>query len=302
MRITDKMLTRTYLSDLSNNLENMRKLQEQMSTGREINRPSDDPFKYARSLELNSSITANERYGSNIDEGTEWLKTTDSTLGELNTVLQRARELTVQASNGTESITERNSIEQEISQLKDEAMQICNTTFNGKYIFGGDKTIVQPFEKDASGNVLYKGSTTGRKIEFTQGVIMDIATLGSDIAPVEHDINGNQVESGIFKVLSNIETDLNNNVSPGDNLDGLDKNINNIINLRAVAGAKENRLDSMKTKNDDENLNMTELLSKTEDIDVAQKYTEYSTAENVYTSCLKAGAKILQPSLLDFLS
>lgn len=294
MRITEKMLTRTYLSDLSNNLETMKKLQEQMSTGKEINRPSDDPFKYARSLELNSSITANERYESNIEEGTEWLKTTDSTLGELNTVLQRARELTVQASNGSNSATERNSIEQEISQLKDEAVQICNTTFNGKYLFGGDKTITQPFEKDASGNVLYKGSNTGRKIEFAQGVIMDVATLGSDISGT--------VSPNIFETLDNIINNLNSNTSSGDNLDDLDTNINNIINLRAVAGAKENRLDSMKTKNEDENLNMTELLSKTEDIDVAQKYTEYSTAENVYTSCLKTGAKILQPSLLDFLS
>ena len=294
MRITEKMLTRTYLNDLSNNLETMKKLQEQMSTGKEINRPSDDPFKYARSLELNSSITANERYESNIEEGTEWLKTTDSTLGELNTVLQRARELTVQASNGSNSATERNSIEQEISQLKDEAVQISNTTFNGKYLFGGDKTITQPFEKDASGNVLYKGSNTGRKIEFAQGVIMDVATLGSDISGT--------VSPNIFETLDNIINNLNSNTSPGDSLDDLDTNINNIINLRAVAGAKENRLDSMKTKNEDENLNMTELLSKTEDIDVAQKYTEYSTAENVYTSCLKTGAKILQPSLLDFLS
>lgn len=298
MRITDKMLTRTYLSDLSNNLENMSKLQEQLSTGREINRPSDDPFKYARSLELNSSITENERYESNIEEGTEWLKTTDSTLGELNTVLQRARELTVQSSNGSNSATERNSIEQEISQLKDEAMQICNTTFNGKYIFGGDMTIKAPFTKDAvTGKITYQGSETGRKIEFSQGVIMDIATPGSDIAPK----NGAN-ETGIFKVLSSIDYDLKNNTSPGNNLDDLDNSINNIINLRAVAGATENRLDSMKTKNEDENLNMTELLSKTEDIDIAKKYTEYSTAENVYTSCLKTGAKILQPSLIDFLS
>ena len=302
MRITDKMLTRTYLNDLSNNLENMKNLQEQLSTGKEINKPSDDPFKVSRSMELTSSITANERYESNIEEGTEWLKTTDSTLGQLNDVMQRVRELTVQASNGTNSPTEMDSIKQEIVQLKDEAMQACNTSFNGKYILGGDKTITQPFTKDATtGIITYQGSDTGRKIEFSQGVVMDVATLGSNI-----DDSGKQNSDGseikLFDTFDNIINDLGNNASPGGRLDDLDANINNILNLRSIAGAKENRLDSMKSKNEDENTNLTDLLSQTEDVDVAQKYMEYNTAENVYTSCLKTGAKILQQSLIDFLS
>ncbi|TDT50622.1 flagellar hook-associated protein FlgL [Fonticella tunisiensis] len=298
MRITNRVLVKSYLSDLTANLENMKKYQEQLSSGKEVRRPSDNPFKAARAMELTTSIAVNERYKANIDEGIGWLETTDVALGQMNDALQRIRELTVQGSNGTYDSTQRYSIQKEIEQLKESLAQIGNTFYDGRYIFGGDKTTEPPF-KIVDGKVIYQGSTNGLKKEFSQGVIMDIAINGNKFA------NDSKIqpadEDGVFKVISEIINDLANNKSPSDRLKELDEQIDNILKLRAEVGAKSNRLNAMKSKNEDEIFNMTELLSKTVDIDIAQKIMEYSVMESIYTASLQAGAKILQPSLLDFL-
>lgn len=291
MRITNKVLVKGYLSDLKNNLQNMKKYQEQLSSGKEIKRPSDDPFKVARSMELSSSISANERYKSNIDEGLGWLETTDEALAQINDSLQRIRELVVQGSTDTYDATQRQAIQKEIDQLKEQIMQIGNTAYDGRYIFGGDKTTNPPFEADSteSSGIKYNGSTNGLLREFSQGVTMDIAVTGNKLLD-------------IFSVVSKISNDLGSGNSPGDYLDDIDDEIDKVLILRAEVGAKSNRLEAMSSKNEEETYNMTELLSKTEDIDIAEKYMEYSTMSSVYTASLKVGAQILQQSILDFLS
>lgn len=287
MRITNKVLVKGYLSDLNVNLQNMKKYQEQLSSGREIRRPSDDPFKVARAMELSTAISANERYKSNIDEGIGWLETTDKALGQINDALQRVRELTVQGSSDTYDAAQRKSIQKEIDQLKEQIVQIGNTAYDGRYIFGGDKTTNQPFANN-SGTVTYTGSANGLVREFSQGVTMDVATTGDKLM-------------NIFSVLTDISNDLGSDKSPGDHLVELDTEIDNILNLRAEVGSKSNRLNAMNDKNEEETYNMTELLSKTEDIDIAEKVMEYKVMESIYTASLQTGAKILQPSILDFL-
>lgn len=285
MRITNKSLVRNYLNDLNTNLHNMSSLQEQLSSGKELSKPSDNPFKVARVMELRTSISANDRYKTNIQEGAGWLQTTDDALSQLNDSLQRVRELTVAGGNGTYSTTERDAIKQEITQIKSGIVQIGNTVYDGRYVFGGDKTTSAPFDDSGA----YAGSATGLVREFSPGVTMDIGTTGDKF-------------QGVFSTLDKIMTDLSNNKSPSGNLAELDTHIDNELILRAKAGANAARLEAMSSKNESETYNMTELLSKTEDIDIAQKYMEYSVMENVYNSSLQTGAKILQKSLLDFLS
>ncbi|HBM81524.1 MAG: flagellar hook-associated protein FlgL [Clostridiales bacterium] len=287
MRITNKILVQGYLSDLSNNLENMQRLEGQLSTGILVRKPSDDPFKAARVMEINTTISMYGRYKENMSEGQDWLKTTDLTLGQVGDVLKRVHDLVVQASNDTYDAPQRKSMAEEVSQLKEQLVQVGNTNFNGKYIFGGDKTTSAPFVEN-SGVVSYNGSTVGLVKEFSQGVKMDIATTGDKF-------------QDIFATLDEIIGNLNAGNSPSANMDTLEDEQDNILDLRAKAGAMSNRLDAMVSKNDDENLNMTELLSKTQDVDIAQKVMEFNVAENVYVASLQTGAKVLQPSILDFL-
>lgn len=291
MRITNRALVKGYLSDLNTNLQNMRKLQEQLSSGREIRRPSDDPFRVARTMELSTGISLNERYQKNIDEGIGWLETSEIALGQMGDVIQRIRELTVQGGNGSYNEAQRNPIKLEIEQLKEQLIQIGNTAYEGRYIFGGDKTTNPPFIKE-DGEIKYIGSENNLLREFSQGVTMGIGVSGNCF---------NNLFVNKDNVVDKIINKLNNNESPDGILGELDSAFDGILNLRAEVGAKSQRLKAMKEKNDEETFNMTELLSKTADIDIAEKVMQYKVMESVYTASLQTGAKILQPSLLDFL-
>lgn len=291
MRITNKVLSKGYLTDLNRNLQNMKKLQEQLSSGKEIRRPSDNPFKVARSMELNSSLRANERYQENIDEAIGWLETTDSALGQFGDVLQRIKELVTQGSNGTLGSTEKASIKMEVEQLKGQLSEIGNTAYDGRYIFNGDETTQMPLGND--GTILYPNAN-GLKKEFAPGIILDIGITSKNLC-------NDSAANNVFETIQNIINDLDNNKSPINNMNELTSHIDNVLMLRGQAGARCNRLETMSEKTTEENYNVTELLSKTEDIDFAQKVMEYSVMESVYTASLQTGAKILQPSLLDFL-
>lgn len=284
MRITNKVLVKGYLGDLTRNLENMRKYQEQLSSGKEIRRPSDNPFRVARSMELHNGISVNERYKTNIDEGIGWLETTDKALGQIGDALQRVRELAVAGGNGAYGPQEKESIKKEMEQIKGQIVQIGNTAFDGRYIFGGDKTTEIPFDQTGK----YNGSTEGLNREFTQGVILDIATRGDQFQQV-------------FTCLDDLISKLGSGESTSSEIGKVTDVTNQVLNLRAEVGAKSNRLEAMSNKNDEETFNMTELLAKTEDIDVAAKVMEYKVMESIYTASLQTGAKILQPSILDFL-
>lgn len=401
MRITNKVLANGYLTDLNRNLENMKKLQEQMSSGKEIRRPSDDPFKVARTMELMDDISGNERYSKNIDEGLGWLNSVESSMGLMTDALQTIREKTVAGGTDTNSAASRKAISDNIKALKDNLVSLGNTVFDGRYVFGGDKTTEPPFEtKD--GEVVYNGSENGIIREFAQGVRMDIGVTGneflqlfgnqeipgtgytidkstsisktgtpddngkiyevtvdgvdndgtvnklklkigdeeinitadgdikdkantsigkvsglnSDNANVE--INGITLNIGknlsnkkgdvysfnsksTVNVLDKILNNLNNNKSSSEYLGELDSKMDNVMRMRSEEGAKWQRLNDMKKKSDEENFNMTELLSKTSDIDVAKKYMEFKVMESVYVASLESASKILQPSLLDFL-
>lgn len=296
MRITNKVLTKNFLSNLRVNLEEMQRYQDQLSSGHEVRKPSDDPFKVARTMELKASIAANERYHTNIQEGMDWLNTLDQALGQIGEALQTIREKTIQGGNGAYTKDERLAIAKHISQLKEHIMQVGNTAYDGRYIFGGDKTTNPPFKME-DGKIIYQGSDNGLNKEMANGVIIDISVKGSDFAnnPSSKD------EGGIFATLTKIIEKLENDQSPSDLLGELDEHFNNILRLRADAGARQKRLEDMLLKNETETFNMTELLSKTYDVDIAKKVMEYKVMESVYTASLQTGAKILQPSLLDFL-
>jgi flagellar hook-associated protein 3 FlgL len=303
LRITNKVLKNDFLTNMNRNLNNMRKYQNQLNTGHQINKPSDNPFKSARTMELMDGLSANNKYKENIEEGIGWLSTIDSALGQIGDALQNAREKTIEAGNGTYGPTERKAIADNLAAFRDQIFNIANSAYDGRYIFGGDKTTQPPFEKDASGNVIYKGSDVGLLREMSPGTNINIGVSGSKFS----NLPTATTEGGVFEVLSKVIEKLKNNEQPGDILGNdltpgtLDYEITNILRLRSEAGSNYQRLNDMNAKNETETLNMTTLLAKTYDIDVAEKIMEFKMMEAVYTASLQTSSKIMQPSLLDFI-
>jgi len=330
MRITNQMMAHNYLADMNTNLTNMQKLNDQISSGKEISRPSDNPYKVARSMQINSDINTNVQYNENIKDTTNWLDTTDSALGQVTNVMQRVRELMVSSGNAAYGSNEKKAISDEINERISEMGQIINTNFDGKYVFGGTKTTSKPLDVvtnpinggkdltliDKNGNELPLDSTDPEvlnqigminsklKTEVSQGVSMEYNVNAIDILDFSNEagekVNVIDLLKDITKnIVSADATDSNKIIN--ENLKGIDNMVTNILKLRAEVGAKQNRMESAATKNEDENYNMTDILSKTEDIDITKKTIEFSMAQTTYQASLQVNAQILPKTLLDYL-
>lgn len=329
MRITTKMISSNYLSDATRNLNNLQTLTQQLTTGKLINKPSDNPYKVARSMQLHTDINTNTQYNTNISDTINWLDTTDESLDQATGCIERIRTLMVSAGNAAYGTNERKAIADEVNERISELAQILNGNFNGKYIFGGTKTSSTPVDvqKDANGNnyIVYSDSegneildpanskdveNMGKKVsvEISQGVTIEYNVTVSDVLNYEteaKDANGNKYD--VMGLLSEIVTNLtSDNIQDSkkitnENLDEIDKVLTNLLAIRAEVGAKQNRMESAKSKNEDDSFNMTEILSKNEDIDFTEKTIEYSTAQTIYQACLQVSGQILPQSLLDYL-
>lgn len=330
MRITNKMMANNYLRDMSNNLNNMQNLNNQLSSGKEIRRPSDNPYKVARSMQLNTDINANKQYNENIKDTTNWLDTTDESLSQVTNVIQRVRELMVSSGNAAYGSAERGAISNEINERISELTQILNSNFDGKYIFGGTKSSSKPLDVsknvltgandikfiDKSGAELALDSTdtnvklqlgmigTKLKTEISHGVEIEYSVNALDILKFKNvkgeDVNVINLFKEINKNLKSTDTVENDNII-NKNLSDIDSVVSNLLRIRAEVGAKQNRMESAETKNEDENYNMTDILSKTEDIDFTNKTIEFSMAQTVYQASLQVSSKVLPKTLLDYL-
>lgn len=306
MRITNGMLSTSFLGDMNRNLNSMQTIQKQLTSGKEFSRPSDNPFKVARSMQMYSEIYANKQYNSNIKDTINWMDTTDAALGQATNTLQRVRELMVSAGNAAYGSSELSAIKDEINEKVAEFGQILNTSFDGKYIFGGTDGTTKPMEVT---------DTTGTNVlDFTNSDTTNVnKSLSVEISPgvtAEYNVNATEVvnyETGksISTLFSGILTHLSNSADKGEvtgnDLKEMDIAINNLLKLSSKVGTVQNRMESAKSLNEEQNFNMTEILSANEDIDIVEKTMEFATMQTIYMASLQTSAKVLQPSLIDYL-
>ena len=301
MRITNNTLTGNYLRNLNRNLKQMQKYQNQLSTGKEVSKPSDNPMLVSRIMGLDSNVRLNEQYGRNIDDSLGWTDTADGALNVVSNTMLRARDLLVYGANGTLSHTDRQALKDEAVMLKEQLVQVLNTNYDGRFIFGGQDTTEPPFSIDVNGAMKYNGDDVNLQREIAQGVTVEIPTDGSRVVTADK-ITGDNKDLSILldKVISALDTDDTTALSE-ELLGDMDVHIDNVIRFRSKMGAIYNRLEAAEERNNSENLSMTELLSQSEDIDLAEKMMEFSVMSTVYQASLSTGAKILQPSLLDYI-
>ena len=290
MRITQQMLSSNTTSQLQQNLSRYEKANEQVSTGKRINRPSDDPIGVQKSLKLASQLADNEQYERNTDYALSWMETTDQALNSISNALQRANELGLQASNGTNSPEDQQTIAKEIEQLRAEIQDIANTKFDGKYIFNGQKTD-QPMQVAANGDLTYDNQSMLQRMSSSNAIEMNVTGEVFD---------GNV---NLFKALDQLSAALENGDKDGisSTLEQLETGKDQVLNSWTSLGAKQSRVEGMNQRLKEENLSLQTLVSKNDDVDFAEAIMKLKTEESVYQASLAASAKIIQPSLLDFL-
>ena len=284
------MLSSNITSQLQQNLSRYEKANEQVSTGKRINTPSDDPIGVQKSLKLASQLADNEQYERNTDYALSWMETTDQALNSISNALQRANELGLQASNGTNSPEDQQTIAKEIEQLRAEIQDIANTKFDGKYIFNGQKTD-QPIQIAANGDLTYDNQSLMQRMSSSNTIAMNATGEVFD------------GKVNLFKTLDQLSGALASGDQEGVSsaLEQIETGKEQVLNSWTTLGAKQSRVEGMNQRLKEENLSLQTLVSKNDDVDFAEAIMKLKTEESVYQASLAASAKIIQPSLLDFL-
>ncbi|MDL4839219.1 flagellar hook-associated protein FlgL [Aquibacillus rhizosphaerae] len=307
MRVTQSMLSNNMLRNLSNSYNNLDKYMDQLSTGKKINKPSDDPVVAMKGMNYRSQVVNVEQYQRNISEVHNWMDNSDSALDETTQALQRLRELAVQASNGTYEEGQRNNIAKEVDQLKEHLIEIANTKVNGKHIFNGTSTtgtedaagnLAKPVTVDADGNVVTISTNENPvEIEVSSGTKLNV-----NINPTS--VFGGDVDNNLFKDIEAFSAALKSD-APDEDLDShigtIDKNIDNVVNERADLGARMNRLELIEDRLESQGISATRMMSDNEDANLEEVIIKLTSQESVHRAALSAGGKVIQPSLLDFL-
>lgn len=407
-RITNSMMTSKFLSNMKRNLNNMSTIQNQLASGKEILRTSQNPFAATRNKQLANQISDNEQYNANIKDTSNWLDTTDTALSQAGNIMARIKELMVKAGNGAYSEDEIATIKNEVVEKSKELAQIMNTTFDGAYIFGGTKGTTKPVTVDADGNLSYADTnenrlpcdTNGNKIsalggevskisidskqvtitaeikntnttpptittvtqkidlfdtsnklksqdvlknelegigaglydsylstnqigthlktEISQGVVVEYNKTATDIFEfTDSKLTTAQNPKGEVNVMNEISSLINNlgilsgdvagdktqaqDYINGDGLTKMDSIVQNLLSNRAQVGTMQNRMESAMETNEDQNYNMTDILSSSEDIDFTEKTMEYAVMQTVYTAALQTSSKVLMNTIMDYI-
>ncbi|MBY0117295.1 flagellar hook-associated protein FlgL [Paenibacillus sp. FSL L8-0435] len=305
MRITNNMLSSQLILNLNRNAQQMNTTQTQLATGRKINKPSDDPVGITYSLRYRAELSSNEQYQKNVDSAVSWLDFNDTVMDQAGSVVQRLRELTVQAATGTNPQSALDSINEEVKQLKAQLVDISNSTLNGKYVFNGETYDVKPYDFPTSADGSFDTTnaasvvTDSGKINFIVGesIQLPINVTGNEVF-------GDSTEAdNLFVIFNTISQALasGDQKEVSNQLANIDTRTNKMLAIRAEIGAKTNRVELMQGRLSDLEVNLTDLQAKVEDADYAELSIKSKIQENIYNASLSAGAKIISQSLVDFL-
>ncbi|WP_373230784.1 flagellar hook-associated protein FlgL [Cohnella sp.] len=303
-RVTQGTLTSQLLRNINSNLNQSQILQEKLSTGREINRPSDDPVGITYALRYRSDLAVNERFQTNVDSATSWLDFNDTLLSQVNDVLKRAKELAVQGSNGTNPQVALDNIALEIKQLKEQLVDIGNSQLKGKYVFNGQFTDKATYDPSVDPKTVV---TDYGKLDYIigAGVQLPVNLTGSDVfgyPPTGIAASKNE-DDNAFHVLDQMISSLQSGNYSGVSaqIPFLETRMDKVLTQQAEIGARVNRVELMEGRLKDLSLNLQTLQSKTEDADIADLIIKSKVNESVYQASLSVGAKIIAPTLVDFL-
>lgn len=288
MRVTQSMLSNNMLRNLSNSYGKMGDLQRQVETGKKVNRPSDDPVVVMKGINYRTSLGKVEQYERNIGEVSNWLDTSDSTLDKVNSALQRTNDLLIQASSDTTTDEDRDKIKAELKQLRQHVQDLSNTKIGEKYIFSGTKTTTSPFNKETGAYETDPAFEKSINIEIFDGI-----SLQSNTTPLK-----------TFQSIDDMFAKLDNATTSEDyssSLSELNTNSNDLLTIRADIGARQNRVELMEDRLSSQEIITTKQMADNEDVDYEKAITNMITQESIHRAALSVGARIIQPSLTDFL-
>jgi flagellar hook-associated protein 3 FlgL len=286
LRVTEKIISNGVARNINSAMRRIDKRYDQLSTGKRIHYPSDDPVALISSLRLNDSIKEAHRYVANSQTAIDWLQASDASLEEMDKTLLRLQEITIASANGHLPQSSLNAYADEVRQLRGHLLQIANTQLGDRVLFGGQQTDRPAYDSSYQ----YYGDNNSLMMEVGPGIIMDVSYPG----PV--------IFGDIFNIMQKLESDIRtgqfHEIGNAD-LDALNDELDRALNNRASIGAKVNRLERSNERYSQLDLQFTKLLSINEDVDIADAVMKLKMQESVYQAALASGARVLQTTMLD---
>ncbi|MBM3260088.1 MAG: flagellar hook-associated protein FlgL [Candidatus Sericytochromatia bacterium] len=301
MRVSQRAINDVTVSNLGVSLQKMLQLQEKISTGRAISRPSDQPIDFNRSMGIRAVLEGNAQQQRNIEFAKSWLSSTDSAIQQATSILHRARELAVRGANDSMDPLARQQMAAEVRQLREQMRVVGNTDLGGRYLFAGSDQLETPYPTGGAdlNNVEKLSFEVGMKVTMTYNVPGEQAFGNTGV-----DTGGNPVEpTNAFRLLDSLNTALMANDGPGiaATLGVFDTRLEKFLAAQAEVGAKVNRLDLLTDRLEDQRVNLQGLKSEAEDADIATLITDLNQQDAVYRASLAATQRVIQPTLLDYL-
>lgn len=302
LRVTQGMMHLQLTRNLNRNLTQMEQLQMQATTGRKINKASDDPVGITYSLRYRTELSATEQYQKNVDSALSWLDFNDTVVGQAGDVLLRVKDLVTQGANGTNPDLALGNIKSEVEQLRKQLIDIANSKINGKYVFNGEQFDKPPYDTSDPAMVAREVAGDTGKIQYAVGVNtqLDINFTTSQVFG-DADLAGSG--DNVFSVLDRIISSLNagNHGDVSAEITNLDSSIDRMLNVRSEIGARVNRVELIQNRMTDLGINLTDMKSRVEDADYEKLLIDTKINENIYQASLSVGAKVISKSLVDFL-
>jgi flagellar hook-associated protein 3 FlgL len=300
MQIGTKQFFQTQVTSMNDLQSQIGKIQEQVSSGKSILVPSDNPGGYTTAARLSRSEASIQQYSRNISVAKSRLGQEDTVLSSSANILSRLNELTIAGSNGTNSQASRTAIADEMTQLSDQLMALGNTKDpNGDYLFGGYKTKNPPFITTADG-VAYVGDTGRKEVELAQGFSTPTSSNGNEIfMNASRDASGKPIS--IFQVIKNATTQLATGNLTSDNVSQIQTAIDHNSAYQSICGSRLQKVDNIDQNSQDLLLNVQQDKSAIEDADLTKLATELQQKTLTLNASESVFAKVAQLSLFNYL-
>ncbi|MBW3087052.1 Flagellar hook-associated protein 3 [Austwickia sp. TVS 96-490-7B] len=323
MRITQNSMNRTQLMGLDNSLARLQRTQETLTSGKRLVRPSDSPVDTVSAMRLRDQQRALSALGENIKDGVTRLQAADDALTRSQTMLTKVRSLVVAGANGTNSPQQRAAYANEIEQIREGMIHLANTQYAGQPVFGGTSTAANAFD-NTTGAFLGNTDAVLRKVTEATGAAGDIDVAVSGWRAFKDPADAATYDPATAKpnlffkaaptdpdsatgLLDRVVRELRkpdgtyNPATLSGMLGDLDKAAEQLSSASSTVGARVARLNGLGELNGRLDDGATVALSKVEDVDFMKAAMDLNIQANAYNAALQASAKIIQPSLMDFL-
>lgn len=312
LRISNYYTHLQAMNDIKTARDNFVELQRKEVTGHEINSPKDDPVGMQQILQFNSALRKNEQYTKNIDYSVGLIEVASSTLETISDILFELKGISQEYSSDTATSAERSLISITVESLLEEMVQLANTKYLGKFVFGGTNTLSgtasdsKPFNLTEDANNLVTAVTRNSKgidnlvyREMQEGKTVAVNLSGS--APFMP--GGEGSSSDIFQIAIDLRDHLlsNDKTAIAADMDAFDRAMDQVNEENIKLAVRQNSLEAQKERMTQQDTTTKGLRSSIQDVDYAELIIQMNTAETVLQTTLQSAANLLQMTMLNFL-